>query len=167
MICIYLGSVIPGESHAWILVGWRGFSGRASDWLAEQPPTNQGPGCGIPVGGPAWVLAWISLGDPVSCTCRLSISSITVIIMYCCVEPAYIYVYKLHVIWSSICILYAHQQLVEIKTYIVIMFDKAQLHRNFQKSILVKIFEKSWFESKFSKNLDFNEKFLKSWKILI
>ena len=123
MICIYLGSVIPGESHAWILVGWRGFSGRASDWLAEQPPTNPGPGCGIPVGGPAWILAWRSLGDPVSCTSRLSILPITVIIMYCCVEPAYIYVYKLHVIWSSICILYAHQQLVEIKTYIYIYLN--------------------------------------------
>ena len=117
MICKYLGSVIPGESYAWIRVGWRGFSGLAADWLAEQPPTNQGPVCGIP-GGPAWVLAWRSLGDPVSWTCRLSISSVTVIIMYCCVEPAYICVYKLHVTWSSICILYAHQQLVEIKIYI-------------------------------------------------
>ena len=84
MICTYLGSVIPGESYAWIRVGWRGFSGRASDWLAEQPPTNQGPGCGIPVGGPAWVMAWRSLGDPISWTCRLSISSVTVIVVLMC-----------------------------------------------------------------------------------
>ena len=39
---------------------------RASDWLAEQPPTNQRPGYGIPVDRPAWVLAWRSLADPVS-----------------------------------------------------------------------------------------------------
>ena len=41
VICTYLGSVIPGESYAWIRVGWWGFLGWASDWPAEQLLTNQ------------------------------------------------------------------------------------------------------------------------------